>query len=331
MSGSHQSSPWVVFISGTSAAILANVAVYPLDIVKTKLQVQIQHRQERGRSGDESQLSSMGGAAADCDSLIGAISHVVHEEGISGLYRGLGSSILGMTLMNCTYFYWSAKARILHQSVLRWYNMSDRGGILKELALGAAGGAMAQLCTNPIAVIAMRQQTSTIADQTKSAWNNVKEIVYNEDGWTGLWKGLKVNLILVVNPTITYGAYEWLRMISVRFRKQIGPIDAFLLGALSKALATIATQPLIVSKTILQSKPPECRYGRPFRSSTEVVIYIVRHEGFRRLYKGLVPRLLKGFLVQGLMMMLKERIQVLLTSVSLLNRLRVQRLTSASY
>jgi hypothetical protein len=79
------------------------------------------------------------------------------------------------------------------------------------------------------------------------------------------------------------------------------------LGALSKVLATIVTHPLIVAKTMLQSKPPECRQGKPFRGFTEVLLYIVRHEGFLRMYKGLAPQIIKGFLTQGLMMMMKER------------------------
>lgn len=58
---------------------------------------------------------------------------------------------------------------------------------------------------------------------------------------------------------------------------------------------------------MLQSKPPPCRQDKPFRGFTEVLTYIVKHEGIMRLYKGLAPQIIKGFLVQGLMMMLKER------------------------
>lgn len=79
------------------------------------------------------------------------------------------------------------------------------------------------------------------------------------------------------------------------------------LGALSKVLATITTHPLIVAKTMLQCKPPDCRNGKPFSGFTEVLVYIVKNEGLLRLYKGLAPQIIKGFLVQGLMMMLKER------------------------
>ena len=79
------------------------------------------------------------------------------------------------------------------------------------------------------------------------------------------------------------------------------------LGAISKALATIATQPLIVAKVGLQSKPPPARNGKPFKSFGEVMSYIVEHEGMLSLFKGIAPQLLKGLLVQGILMMTKER------------------------
>lgn len=79
------------------------------------------------------------------------------------------------------------------------------------------------------------------------------------------------------------------------------------LGALSKALATIATQPLIVAKVGLQSKPPPSRKGKPFKSFGEVMKFIIDNEGPLGLFKGIGPQILKGVLVQGILMMTKER------------------------
>ena len=79
------------------------------------------------------------------------------------------------------------------------------------------------------------------------------------------------------------------------------------LGAMSKALATIATQPLIVAKVGLQSRPPRARNGKPFKSFVEVMSYIIDHEGPMALFKGIGPQITKGLLVQGLLMMTKER------------------------
>lgn len=76
---------------------------------------------------------------------------------------------------------------------------------------------------------------------------------------------------------------------------------------MSKALATIATQPLIVAKVGLQSRPPPGRNGKPFKSFVEVMSYITEHEGPMALFKGIGPQITKGILVQGLLMMTKER------------------------
>ncbi len=67
------------------------------------------------------------------------------------------------------------------------------------------------------------------------------------------------------------------------------------------------TQPLIVAKVGLQSKPPPLRQGKPFKSFVEVMRFIVKHEGLLGLFKGMGPQILKGLLVQGLLMMTKER------------------------
>lgn len=76
---------------------------------------------------------------------------------------------------------------------------------------------------------------------------------------------------------------------------------------MSKALATIATQPLIVAKVGLQSRPPPGREGRPFKTFGEVMRYIMEKEGPLSLFKGIGPQIMKGLLVQGLLMMTKER------------------------
>lgn len=76
---------------------------------------------------------------------------------------------------------------------------------------------------------------------------------------------------------------------------------------MSKSLATITTQPLIVAKVGLQSKPPAVRQGKPFKGFIEVMQFIIENQGVLGLFKGIGPQILKGLLVQGILMMTKER------------------------
>jgi hypothetical protein len=96
-------------------------------------------------------------------------------------------------------------------------------------------------------------------------------------------------------------------------------------------MATLATQPLIVAKVGLQSRPPPAREGKPFKSFLEVMSYIVEHEGPMALFKGIKPQLLKGLLVQGFLMMTKERVELLFVLLfAYLRTVKQQRLKTAA-
>lgn len=197
-------------------------------------------------------------------------------------------------------------------------------GTAAELGLGAVAGGLGQIITIPISVVTTRQQTQSKAER-KGMLVTAREIVDSDDGVSGLWRGLKASLVLVVNPSITYGTYSRLKTVMFPNRTNLRPWEAFgkslgssclleirlicliVLGAASKSLATILTQPLIVAKVRLQSKPPPERQGKPFKTFGEVLAYTIQHEGWLSLFKGIGPQLLKGLLVQGILMMTKER------------------------
>lgn len=237
------------------------------------------------------------------DGAVDAIRKVVAHEGVSGLYAGMAGSLLGVASTNFAYFYWYTVVRTLYMSRR---TLQTSPGTAVELSLGAVAGALAQLFTIPVAVVTTRQQTMS-KHERKGMVATAMDVINGEDGWTGLWRGLRASLVLVVNPSITYGAYQRLREVLYPGKKTLKPLEAFLLGSLSKILATVATQPLIVAKVGLQSKPPPARNGKPFKSFTEVMQYIIQHEGPMALFKGIAPQILKGLLVQGFLMMTKER------------------------
>ncbi|KAE8157911.1 mitochondrial carrier domain-containing protein [Aspergillus tamarii] len=305
-------SPWGSAVAGATGAVLANAIVYPLDLVKTKLQVQVKNAPE-SKSGD----------VVHYESTLDAINKIVEKEGVEGLYSGMVGSLLGVASTNFAYFYWYSVVRSLYMASK---SVAKPPGTAMELTLGAVSGAIAQIFTIPVAVITTRQQTQP-KNEKKGLIETGKEVVNSEDGWSGLWRGLKASLILVVNPAITYGAYQRLKDVLFKGRNNLKPWEAFLLGALSKAMATIATQPLIVAKVGLQSRPPPGREGKPFKTFGEVMRYIIQNEGALSLFKGIGPQILKGLLVQGLLMMTKERMELIfIVLFAYLKKLREQKL-----
>ncbi|PHH69689.1 hypothetical protein CDD80_6563 [Ophiocordyceps camponoti-rufipedis] len=290
-------SPWSRATAGAAGAVLANMLAYPLDIVKTRLQVQV-------GQGD---FKSTADSEVHYTSTWNAISRIVAEDGIRGLYAGMNGSLVGVASTNFAYFYWYTVVRSLYLKSCPARRSSPPMSV--ELALGAVAGALAQLFTIPVAVVTTRQQTAS-RQERKSLWDTAREVVEGPDGILGLWRGLKASLVLVVNPAITYGAYERLRHVFFQGKPDLRPWEAFLLGAFSKAIATVLTQPLIVAKVSLQSKPPPARKGRPFRSFVEVLTFIAEREGLLALFKGIGPQIAKGLLVQGILMMTKERVEI---------------------
>jgi len=183
--------------------------------IKTKLQVQVKR-------------SDAVKTVAECNephykSTWDALTKISSAEGISGLYAGIGGSLLGVASTNFAYFYWYTVVRTL---VLKYTNTKGHPSTVTELSIGAVAGALAQLFTIPVAVITTRQQTQSKEDR-RGFFDTAREVIEGEDGVCGLWRGLKASLVLVINPSITYGAYERLKDTLYPGKKTLSPWEAF--------------------------------------------------------------------------------------------------------
>jgi hypothetical protein len=188
--------------------------------VKTKLQVQV-----KSKKAPSDHVSDV----AHYESTLDAINKIVQDEGVVGLYSGINGALLGVASTNFAYFYWYSLVRSLYMASNR---VPKPPGTAVELSLGAIAGAVAQIFTIPVSVITTRQQTQPKAER-KGLIETGREVVDSEDGWTGLWRGLKASLVLVVNPAITYGAYQRLKDIFFPGKTNLRPWEAFSMGLVS--------------------------------------------------------------------------------------------------
>jgi len=299
-------SPFGNAVAGSLGALFALAIVYPLDIIKTRLQVQ------------SKSSSATLGENEYYESTLDAIIKIVKTEGISGLYAGLPAGLVGVASTNFAYFYWYSFLRTR-------YNKQGPMSTISELLLGASAGALAQIFTIPVSVVTTRQQTTNVKYR-RNLIGTAEEII-SDDGIKGLWKGLKPSLILCVNPAITYGAFERFKdLVSKRLSnsRELSPGIIFWLGALSKTLATITTYPYIMAKVRLQWKPPKededgyindidknnskrkaFKHER-YSGAIDVLQKVYETDGIFGLYKGMQAQIMKAVLSQALLLYVKE-------------------------
>ncbi|WVF69627.1 hypothetical protein IAT40_004405 [Kwoniella sp. CBS 6097] len=221
---------------------------------------------------------------------------IISRDGLGGMFHGFGASMIGTFSQQFAYFFFHT---LLRSTYIKRLSASSPSSLpppgskgqpsphlpvslstSSELLLGALAGALAQIFTIPVQVIATRQQlwkptphhhghqyshSKKAQTHAPSLMETAQEII-SEKGLTGLWTGLKPGLVLTVNPAITYGAFERLKSLRLAQRGasgngKLGVGEAFWLGVGSKTLATIVTYPYIFAKVRLQAKaiidPPE--------------------------------------------------------------------------
>lgn len=228
------------------------------------------------------------------------------KEGPAALYKGFNANILNTFVQQFAYFYWYTLVRSVYiVRILRSKSATPQLSTVSELVLGALAGALAQLFTTPIGVIATRQQIGDASeDADESVIAHIREI-YHKDGLPGFWRGIQPSLVLTVNPAITYGVYERIKnLILLASGNNMSPSKSFVIGALSKTLATIVTFPYILSKIRLQAK------NTPYKSAFEVLSHIAREKGILGWYQGMHAQIFKAVLSQALLFYFRDYFEI---------------------
>ncbi|CAI0551139.1 unnamed protein product [Linum tenue] len=211
--------------SGAIGSLLSTTILYPLDTCKTKYQAEVRaHGQRRYRH------------------LSDVLWEAISNGQFLSLYQGLGTKNLQSFISQFVYFYGYSYFKRLYLEK----SGSKKIGTKANLLVAAAAGACTAIATQPLDTASSRMQTSAFG-KSKGLWDTL-----TEGDWSNAFDGLGISLLLTSNPAIQVGVTGFIKEIlrlKLKLLKgnqaSLSAFTAFLLGALSKSIATCLTYPAI--------------------------------------------------------------------------------------
>ncbi|XP_052187338.1 peroxisomal adenine nucleotide carrier 1 [Diospyros lotus] len=282
--------------SGAVGALLSTTILYPLDTCKAKYQAEVRaHGQQKYRN------------------LSDVLWEAISTRQIPSLYQGLGTKNLQSFISQFIYFYGYSYFKRLYLEK----SGSKSIGTKANLVLAAAAGACTAIATQPLDTASSRMQTSAFG-KSKGLWQTL-----TEGNWSEAYDGLGISLLLTSNPAIQYTVFDQLkqRLLKAKQNKTdkasspeaLSAFSAFLLGAVSKSIATFLTYPAIRCKVMIQAADPsedkaKKAKQKPRKTVSGAIEAIWRKEGVLGFFKGLQAQILKTVLSSALLLMIKEKI-----------------------
>ncbi|KAJ5612382.1 hypothetical protein N7510_005576 [Penicillium lagena] len=276
---------FVETVAGFTAGIVSTLCLHPLDLLKTRLQVD--------RTTSSSRLGSS-------FRIIREISR--HEGGLTAFYRGLAPNIIGNSTSWGLYFlcYSSLKDALRTCRGQREQTLTSSDYFL---ASGTAGVFTAVL-TNPIWVIKTRMlSTGSQVPGAYSSFSSGAKQIYQTEGVSGFYRGLLPALFGVSHGALQFMAYEQLKVHRAGLAdphspvkdgktgpaRELGNVDFFVISSLSKVFAGCVTYPYQVIRSRLQTYDAHLIY----RGAIDAIAQIWAREGIAGFYKGLGPNLVR--------------------------------------
>lgn len=283
--GEDTFSLWPVFDSlysfflGSIAGCIGATVVYPIDLVKTRMQAQ------RGKSQYKNSL--------DC------FKKIMAKEGIKGLYSGLGAQLVGVAPEKAI--------KLTVNDIVRKIGTDEDGHITMnwEIAAGMSAGACQVIFTNPLEIVKIRLQMQggtskiTAPGDIPKKHLNASQII-KQLGLKGLYKGASACLMRDVPfSAIYFPTYAHLKKTLFNFdpsdptkNSRLSSWQLLISGALAGAPAAFFTTPADVIKTRLQieSKRGETKYSGIAHAGR----MILKEEGFGAFFKGSIARVFRS-------------------------------------
>ncbi|GAM20183.1 hypothetical protein SAMD00019534_033580, partial [Acytostelium subglobosum LB1] len=257
---------WANLIAGGVAGIIGASTVFPIDMIKTRLQTQ--------KPLPDGTLKYNG--IADCYRKI-----VANEGGMRALYRGLSANLVGITPEKAL--------KLAVNDLLRNKLQGDAPQIAlwQEVLAGGGAGFCQVVATNPMEIVKIRMQVSGEAGKKATLGEVVSEL-----GLRGLYKGTAATLLRDVPFSMVYFSIYG-RLKSHYTDQQTGQITVPKIlwsGILAGSCAASISTPMDVIKTRVQAKP---KPGDPiYNGIMDCIKQTLKAEGPQAFTKGLVPRIM---------------------------------------
>lgn len=243
-------------LCGAGAGVASGIVTCPLDVIKTKLQAQGGFTSRRN--------GQMQTSSAVYKGMVGTARTIWTEEGIRGLYRGLGPMLLGYLPTWAVYL-------SVYDSSKKWYHDKCGSWWIARGYASLTAGACSTVLTNPIWVIKTRlmsQSARTRPDGMRPPWHYTSTLdaarkMYRTEGIRSFYSGLTPALLGLTHVAVQFPLYEYFKMKFTGFAIGEHPKGAEEMTHwagisaatfLSKVCASTATYPHEVLRTRLQTQ-----------------------------------------------------------------------------
>ncbi|MGH0132419.1 UNVERIFIED_CONTAM: hypothetical protein FKN15_049807 [Acipenser sinensis] len=250
--------PPLDFALGAAACCGACVFTNPLEVVKTRLQLQ-------------GELRARGSYQRHYHGVLQALWAVARADGLRGLQKGLSVGLLYQGVMNGVR--------------LGFYSYSEASGFTRapggSVLAGATAGALGAFVASPAYL------------GVSSAFVSI----YRAQGIVGLWRGVngavpRVMVGSAVQLATFSSAKEW--VVSQQWYKQDSWLVALNAAMLSGVAVAIAMTPFDVVSTRLYNQPVDkLGRGQLYRGFLDCFVRVSRKEGLVGLYKGMGPSFMR--------------------------------------
>lgn len=262
----------VKFLFGGLAGMGATVFVQPLDLVKNRMQ-----------------LSGVGATSREYKTSFHALISILKNEGVGGIYTGLSAGLLRQATYTTT--------RLGIYTIL-FEKMTGPDGrppnFLIKALIGMTAGATGAFIGTPaeVALIRMTADGRLPADQKRGYSNvfNALARITREEGVTTLWRGCIPTMAraVVVNAAQLASYSQTKQALLDSGYLQDGILCHFCASMISGLVTTAASMPVDIVKTRIQNM--RMIDGKPeYKNGMEVLVQVVRNEGFFSLWKGFTP------------------------------------------